>query len=229
MAARGLGLFSLYIYVENFKNLLVRCRPQWHSWMRRPTGDQEVAGSTPAEVDNILSWRLIMKYFLRSFSPFRWFEKGSCQFLAKECAQYWPCLTWPHCVDWAVKPQHKQILIRYGWTDFNITWQKYFFGNPLLRLFKLSWFVKKKKKNGCKGAGHILSSLYIYIENFKNLLVRNHWTIFTITAEIFLRWPSTQDCSSRHDTSENMVARGQIFFSLYIYIENFQNVKKHGC
>ena len=37
--------------------------------MRRPTGDQEVAGSTPAEVGNILSWRLIMKYFLRSFSP----------------------------------------------------------------------------------------------------------------------------------------------------------------
>ena len=27
--------------------------------------------------------------FLRSFSPFRWFKKGSCQFLAKECAQYW--------------------------------------------------------------------------------------------------------------------------------------------
>ena len=63
--------------------------PWWLSWMRRPTGDQEVAGSTPAEVGNILSWRLIMKYFLRSFSPFRWFKKGSCQFLVKECAQYW--------------------------------------------------------------------------------------------------------------------------------------------
>ena len=62
--------------------------PRWLSWMRRPTGDQEVAGSTPAEVGNILSWRLIMKYFLWSFSPFRWFKKGSCQFLAKECAQY---------------------------------------------------------------------------------------------------------------------------------------------
>ena len=37
----------------------------------RPTGDQEVASSTPAEAGNILSWRLIMKYFLRSFSPFR--------------------------------------------------------------------------------------------------------------------------------------------------------------
>ena len=55
----------------------------------RLTGDQEVAGSTPAEVGNILSWRLIMKYFLWSFSPFRWFKKGSCQFRAKECAQYW--------------------------------------------------------------------------------------------------------------------------------------------
>ena len=36
----------------------------------RPTGDQEVAGSTPAGVCNILSWRWIMKYFLRPFSPF---------------------------------------------------------------------------------------------------------------------------------------------------------------
>ena len=36
-----------------------------------PTGDQEVTGSTPAEVGNILLWRLIMKYFLRLFSPFR--------------------------------------------------------------------------------------------------------------------------------------------------------------
>ena len=55
----------------------------------RPTRDQEVADSTPAKVGSILLWRLIMKYFLRSFSPFRWFKKGSCQFLAKEFAQYW--------------------------------------------------------------------------------------------------------------------------------------------
>ena len=44
---------------------------QTNPWMRCLTGDQEVAGSTPAEVSNILSWRLIMKYFLRTFSPFR--------------------------------------------------------------------------------------------------------------------------------------------------------------
>ena len=44
--------------------------------MRRLTGDQEVAGSTPAEVGNILSWKLIMKYFLRSFSPFPLIQEG---------------------------------------------------------------------------------------------------------------------------------------------------------
>ena len=44
-------------------NIIKYFRPRWLSWMRRPTGDQEVAGSTPAEVGNILSWRLIVKYF----------------------------------------------------------------------------------------------------------------------------------------------------------------------
>ena len=33
---------------------------------------------------NILSWRLSMKYFLRSFSSFCCFKKGCCQFLAKD-------------------------------------------------------------------------------------------------------------------------------------------------
>ena len=75
----SLGLWGLYdtaFYLQINGGLcdlyfIAHCRPRWLSWMRRPTGDQEVAGSTPAEVDNILSWRLIMKYFLRSFSPFR--------------------------------------------------------------------------------------------------------------------------------------------------------------
>ena len=55
----------------------------------RPTGDQEIAGSAllspppapppppPPRVGNILSWRLIMKYFLWSFVLSRWFKKGS--------------------------------------------------------------------------------------------------------------------------------------------------------
>ena len=35
-----------------------------------PTGDQEVTGLMTSGSGNILSWRLIMNYFLRSFSPF---------------------------------------------------------------------------------------------------------------------------------------------------------------
>ena len=34
-------------------------------------------------------WRVVKPQHNQSFSPFRWFKKGSCQFLAKECAQYW--------------------------------------------------------------------------------------------------------------------------------------------
>ena len=70
-----------YIYVSS--------RPRWLSWMRVWLETRRSRVRPPAEVGNILSWRLIMKYFLRSFAPFHWFKKGSCQFLAKECTQYW--------------------------------------------------------------------------------------------------------------------------------------------
>ena len=40
---------------QNYFHQKSTCRPRWLSWMRRPTGDQEVVGSTPAEVGNILS------------------------------------------------------------------------------------------------------------------------------------------------------------------------------
>ena len=40
-------------------------RPRWLSWMRCQTDHQEV---------------MIMKYFLRSFSPFRLFKKGVVSF-----------------------------------------------------------------------------------------------------------------------------------------------------
>ena len=32
----------------------------------------------------------------------------------------------------------KNLLVRNHWTDFNITWQEYFFGDPLPRLFMRS-------------------------------------------------------------------------------------------
>ena len=70
----------------------------------------------------------------------------------------------------------KNLLVRNHWTDFNIVLQKCSFGDPLPRLFKPFGFVKK---HGHQGAGFIFP-IYIYIENFKNLLVWNHWTDFNI-------------------------------------------------
>ena len=45
-----------------------------------PTGNLEVTGSISAWSGNILSWTLIMKCFLQSFSFTCWFKKGSCQY-----------------------------------------------------------------------------------------------------------------------------------------------------
>ena len=67
----------------------------------------------------------------------------------------------------------KNLLVQNHWTDFHIILQKCSFGDPVPRLFKPFGFVKNM---AVRGRG--LFSLYICIENFKNLLVRNHWTDF---------------------------------------------------
>ena len=95
----------------------------------------------------------------------------------------------------------KNLLVRNHWTDFNIILQKYSFSDPLPRLFKPFGFVKK---HACQGPG--LISLFIYMENFKNLHVRNHWTDFHIIL---------QKCSF-----------GDPLPRLF---EPFRLVKKHGC
>ena len=51
-----------------------------------PPGMWMVAGSILTSGKTFFSWDLVMKMFLRPFSPFRWFKKGSCQLLAKEWA-----------------------------------------------------------------------------------------------------------------------------------------------
>ena len=62
--------------------------PQWLSWMHIWLVIRRfwVCSTAPCRVGNILSWRFIMKYFLRSFFSFCWFKKGNSQSLAKEWA-----------------------------------------------------------------------------------------------------------------------------------------------
>ena len=144
MAARGHGLFSLYIYIDNFRNLLVRnhltdINITW----------QKCSYSDP------LSWFFKMSWYVKTWPP----EGG----LIFSLYLY-------------RKLKKKTLLVRNLRTDFNITTQNYSFGNPLPRSFNDH---DSSKNMAFSGQG--LFFLYIFIENFENLPVRNHRTDFNIT------------------------------------------------
>ena len=80
------------------------------------------------------------------------------------------------------------------------------------------------KNMSARGRG--LFFLYIYIENFKNLLVRNHWTDFNIILQKCSFGDPLPRLFKPFGFIKNMAARGRGLFSLYIYIENF---KKSSC
>ena len=65
----------------------------------------------------------------------------------------------------------KNPLVTNHWTDFHIILQKCSFGDSLQ---ECSSHLDLSKNMAARERGTF--SLYIYIENFKNLLVRNHWT-----------------------------------------------------
>ena len=142
MATWGRGSFSLYIYIENFKNLLVR-----NHWTDFNIILQKCSFGDPLP---------------RLFKPFEFVKKHG-----RQGRGLFPLYIYIE--------NFKNLLVRNHWTDFNIILQKCSFGNPLPRLFKPFGFVKNM---ATRGRG--LFSLYIYIENFKNLLFRNHWTDFSI-------------------------------------------------
>ena len=119
MAARGWGLFSLYIYLENFKNLLVRN----HS----------------TDYNIILQKCSFDDPLPRLFKPFGFVKNMATR-------------GWGLFLLYIYIENFKNLLVRNQWTDFNIILQKCFFGDPLPRLFKPFGFVKK---HGRQGAGLI--------------------------------------------------------------------------
>ena len=84
--------------------------------------------------------------------------------------------------------------------------------------------LDSSKNMAVRGRG--LFSLYIYIESFKNLLVRNHWTDFHIICKNVPLVILLQDCSSHLDSSKNMYARGRGLFSLY---NLYRKLSKSSC
>ena len=82
----------------------------------------------------------------------------------------------------------KNLLVKNQWTDFNITWQECFFGDPLQRLFKPSWFVKK---HGCWGVG-LIFSIYLYRKIKKSSHKKQLDWVQCNLAGLLLWWSSTK-------------------------------------
>ena len=96
---------------------------------------------------------------------------------------------------------------------------------PLVILYQdCSSHLDLSKNMASRGQG--LFSLYIYIENFKNLLVRNHWTDF----HIILQKCSFSDPLPRLFESFGFVKKtwppgGRAYFPyICIYTEDFKNI-----
>ena len=162
MAARGRGLLSLYIYLENFKILLVRNHwTDFHIILQncsfgdplprffKPFGFVKKRGRQGAG--------LIFPIYL-----YRKLKKSSCQkpldrfpYNFAETFLWWSSTkivqairirqrAWlPGGGGWGVLfslyvflENLKNLPVRNHRTDFIITWQKYFLGDPLPRLFK---------------------------------------------------------------------------------------------
>ena len=92
----------------------------------------------------------------------------------------------------------------------------------MILLQDCSSHLDSSKNMAARGRG--LFSLYIYIENFKNLLVRNHWTDF----HIILQKCSFGDPVARlfkpFGFVKNMDARGRGLFSLYNLYRKLKNL-----
>ena len=181
MAARGRGLFSLYIYIEKFKNLLVRNhRTNFNIILQKCSfGDPLPRLFKPfgfVKKHSRQGAGLIFPIYL-----YRKLKKTSCQkpldrfqYNFAEMFLWWSSTkivqdivirqkTWPPGGRglfslYIYIENFKNLLVRNHWTDFNIILQKCSFGNPLPRLFKPFGFIKK---HGHQGAG-LIFPIYLY-------------------------------------------------------------------
>ena len=126
IAARERGLFSLYIYIENFKK----------SSCQKPLDRFQY---NFAEMFLWLSFtKIVQAIWIREKT---WPPGGRA---------YFPYIIYIE--------KFKNLLVRNHWTDFNIILQKCSFGDPRGRLFKPFVFVKK---HGRQGAG-LIFPIYLY-------------------------------------------------------------------
>ena len=133
MAARGRGLFSLYIYIHFYP-----CPAEWIKMPLPLLIFSQSGYLIQIFVINLHTWwqtvQIQISWLLQK--PNR---SGSKLFAKQGISGF-------------SRTRVKTLLVRNHWTDFNIILQKCSFGDPLPRLFKPFGFVKK---HGHQGAGLI--------------------------------------------------------------------------
>ena len=171
MAARGPGLFSLYIYIENFKNLLVR--NHWTDFNKilqkcsfgdplprlfKPFGFVKKHGRQGAGLislyiyienfKNLLVGKQLVQFQYKFAEMFLWWSSNkivqAIWIRQKTCPPGGGAYS-PYII---YIENFQNLLVRNHWTDFNIILQKCSFGDSLLRLFKPFGFVKKRGRQG---------------------------------------------------------------------------------
>ena len=195
METWGRGIFSQYIFIENFKNLLVR-----NHWTDFIITWQKCLLVDPLQRLFKLSWFAVRSWGL--FSLYIYIENlksllvrnhwTDCNIILQKCC-------FGDSVPRLFKPVgfFKNMAARgRGLFSLYITIQKtlmIFLSETttpiLIKHCRNVSFVTlyqdcssrhdSSKNKAAWGRG--IYSLYIFIENFKNLLVRNHWTDFIIT------------------------------------------------
>ena len=166
----GRGLFSLYVYIENLKNLLVRNHwTDFHILLQKSSFSDPLSRLFKPFGFVIKHGRqgagLIFPIYL-----YRKLKKSSCQkpldqfqYNFAEMFLWWSSTKivqaiWIHQNRWGLFSLYiyienlKNLLVRNHWTYFHIILQECSFDDPLPRLFKPFGFVKK---HGRQGAGLI--------------------------------------------------------------------------
>ena len=215
MAPRGRGLFSIYICIENFKNLLAI--NHWTDFniilqkcsfgdplprLFKPFGFVKKHGRRVGWGGGVLIFPIYL---------YRKLKKSSCQkplsgpISIKFCRNVPLMILHQDCSSHLDSSKNMAAkgrglfslyiyiekfknLVRNHWTDLHIILQKSSFGNPIPRLFKPFGFVKK---HGRQGAG-LIFPIYLY-RKLKKSSCQKPLDRFPYTfAEMFLWWSSTK-------------------------------------
>ena len=130
IAVRGRGLFSLYIYIENFKNLLVRNhRTDFHIILQKCSfGDPLPRLFKPfgfVKKHGRQGWRGLFSLYIYIESLLVRNHQTDFNIILQKCSFGDPLPRLYICIE-----NFKNLLVRNHWTDLVITWQKCFLGDP---------------------------------------------------------------------------------------------------